>query len=167
MPANKSGQSKAKIEEGQERDHKLEEIIAAKALEWAMDPEVMDLLPASAKASIIQNRLPKPQVVDKDFEASILSISSLLSGLPASQDSYVLIPQLRAAIRKARGELKMANLKLKTSKFSAPKVASFVDLLERAWREGVEYGRQSEVHAAVAQVPLKEFEARVEELMDE
>ena len=134
MPRGKSQAPNSKAERGRKNTVVIQESIAQRAAEWAQDPEVLDALPASNKASLLMQFLPKAQPVDQDLEQNLLQLSSLLTDLPDSTS-------LTSELARLKGENKKLTHKMKVLKKGLPKdgFEGFVDEFADAF---IEVGRQ-------------------------
>ena len=134
MPRGKSQAPNSKAERGRKNTVVIQEAVAKQAAEWAQDPDVLDALPASNKASLLMQFLPKAQPVDQDLEQNMLQLSNLLTGLPDSSS-------LTAELARLKGENKKLTHKMKVLKKGLPKdnFEEFVDEFADAF---IQVGRQ-------------------------
>ena len=72
---------------------------------WAHDEEVMEALSPKDKAAIVVGRLPKPQAIDQDLEANLLSLTAALEDLPSGPDITQQIGAVKMSLRRCKNLL--------------------------------------------------------------
>ena len=149
-------------QKGKKQDVQKGDLLDDKVLEWLKDPDVINELPASAKAQIILSRIPKAQVVDQKFEERMLSLTSILEkvGLDDRNDRF---QKMATQTDRIRGELLMEQAR---SLFFSQKLTGGdtealqterAEMVEKVWIAACNHYKRADTRAEVLALTLTQF----------
>lgn len=88
----------------QQVTERKEKLLDTTVMGWLDDPEVMKTIPASSKAAIINQRLPRVQPIDEGVDKDVMRLRSMLEGMPTYDGLRGDLAVCRLRMDKAEGE---------------------------------------------------------------
>jgi hypothetical protein len=155
--------------EGQRKNASvIQQAIAEQAADWAQDPAVLDALPASNKAQLLMQFLPKAQPIDQDLERNLLSLNELLKDRPDLPELTRQLSVMRDAFMTYRNGHETAKRLLDdwrgtVPKFSQDEALAFLEWFNHFSEKFIEIGRQR-ASLDVLKITEEEAKRRLEEI---